>query len=122
MLVLLKTIRPLLDGLSAGTTESKRVEFIEGRATTAGQDKPKIYNAKIFKTEDRDDDKPVGTRITVGERSVRLLTSYSFWPGTIYARPWNFHYTRPNDNEASLPIETNVPDEASLLGEADATT
>ena len=69
----------------AGTTESKLVEFIEGRATTARQDKPKIYNAKIFKTEDRDDDKPVA-RIAVGERSVRLLTSYSFWPGTIYAR------------------------------------
>ena len=30
-------------GLSVDTTESKLVEFIEGRATTAGQDKPKIY-------------------------------------------------------------------------------
>ena len=43
----------------AGTTESKLVEFIEGRAATAVQDKPKIYNAKTFKTEDRDDEKPV---------------------------------------------------------------
>ena len=29
-------------GLSVGTTESKLVEFIEGRANTAGQDKTKV--------------------------------------------------------------------------------
>ena len=31
-----------ISGLSAGTTESKLVEFIEGRANTAGQDKTKV--------------------------------------------------------------------------------
>ena len=87
--------------LSNEISEEKLLDFIRRRADAVGQDPPKIFNVKVFKkvAEEGEVDAVCGARVTVGERAANSLLRYSFWPGKVYARAWNFD--RKDDLEAA---------------------
>ena len=79
-----------IGGLSPSTSDDKLTDFVKKRAQSAGHAQPKIYIAKIFRKIDDEQDSICGARVTIDERSAELLSTFSFWPGRIYARPSNF--------------------------------
>ena len=87
--------------LSNEISEEKLLDFIRRRADAVGQDPPKIFNVKVFKkvAEEGEVDAVCGARVTVGECTADSLLRYSFWPGKVYARAWNFD--RKDDLEAA---------------------
>ena len=43
-------------------------------------------------------------RITVGERTADSLLQYSFWPGKVYARAWNFERKDNRNSQAGAVL------------------
>ncbi len=108
--------------LSSSTTAEKLREFIVHRSKAVGREPPNIHNLRMFtkpagQGTSLDSNDPyenhqsqnletTAARIVLAESSSSMLRAYSFWPGRIYARPWNFELRQegtPQPNQDASP-------------------
>ena len=87
-----------IGNLNAECTEEKLMAFVEGRAKTIDNAAPNVFNAKIYTT--KSESGCLSAPLTGAESDRALLQARNFWPGPIYAQPWNFHLTSSKEGES----------------------
>ena len=86
--------------LDETVTEDKLREYIQKRSEKAGIRQPDIFSCSIIRREEGELGS-WGAHLAIDHASKENLRNRHFWPGRVYARPWNFR----NHNLLDAPRE-----------------
>ena len=92
-----------IGNLKLGAKENEVREYVRKRCERLHLRPPRIFNSKMFE-KDPEDGEIVEfscARLTIDHRSLEFICNRQFWPGSSYARPWNFH----NNEESKYNVK-----------------
>ena len=89
-----------IGNLKLGAKENEVREYVRKRCEKLHLRPPRIFNSKMFEKEPEDGEivEFSCARLTIDHRSLEFICNRQFWPGSSYARPWNFHNNEESKN------------------------